>query len=230
MIDVHTHVLPGADHGSASVKESLKMLEQLALDGVTDVFCTSHYYSAERKVESFLQAYDKAFATLQAAGVKGVRLHRGAEVTISRYFHYTRPDKALCLGGGNRILIELPFTKKCEEWVFDAIAALQGEYSLIPVIAHPERYEYVAKCPRILTKFCNAGAEIQVNAASFGARSAKRAIKFMLKNDLIDYVASDAHYGDTLHTSASVLRVLKKRGDRLRERLEKKADSLLKSL
>ena len=43
MIDVHSHILPGVDDGSASMKESLQMLSMARRQGITDVFATSHY-------------------------------------------------------------------------------------------------------------------------------------------------------------------------------------------
>ena len=46
MIDVHSHILPGVDDGSASMKESLQMLSIARRQGITDVFATSHYSRA----------------------------------------------------------------------------------------------------------------------------------------------------------------------------------------
>lgn len=37
MIDVHSHILPGVDDGSASMKESLQMLSIARRQGITDV-------------------------------------------------------------------------------------------------------------------------------------------------------------------------------------------------
>ena len=87
MIDVHTHILPEIDHGSSSVAESLSMLKILEENGVSDVFCTSHYYCAERRAEDFISSYEPAFDLLVRENDTSIRLHRGAEVTVSRYFH-----------------------------------------------------------------------------------------------------------------------------------------------
>ena len=46
MIDIHSHILPGVDDGSASMKESLQMLSAARRQGITDVFATSHYSKA----------------------------------------------------------------------------------------------------------------------------------------------------------------------------------------
>ena len=217
MIDVHTHVLPGVDHGSASVDESL----------VSDVFCTSHYYCAEKHVDEFLVDYDGAFASLKQANDTGVKLHRGAEVTVSRYFHYTRPRSALCLGGGNHLLVELPFSRNCDEWVFECIGVIWDEYRIVPVIAHPERYPYVQKSPRILDKFVALGAKIQVNSGSFFVRPTRRALKYMVKRGIIDFVASDAHYVGGLCPSREGITELENKRKGYGAYLEQNAQELL---
>ena len=40
--DVHCHILPGVDHGSQNVEQSLAMLEAEKSMGIDRVICTSH--------------------------------------------------------------------------------------------------------------------------------------------------------------------------------------------
>ena len=47
MIDLHSHLLPAVDDGSRSVGQSVRVLEQLAAQGVTAVCLTPHLRSAE---------------------------------------------------------------------------------------------------------------------------------------------------------------------------------------
>ena len=42
MIDLHTHVLPGVDDGSRSMKESLELLTMAADSGVEILVATPH--------------------------------------------------------------------------------------------------------------------------------------------------------------------------------------------
>ena len=230
MIDVHAHVLPGIDHGSSSVEESLFMLRQLERHGVEDVFCTSHYYASDEQVQQFLAEYEQAFNTLSAENDTGVRLHRGAEVTISRYFHYHRPDSRLCLDGGRRMLVELPFTREVEPWVFECLSSLIDKYGIIPVIAHPERYYYVAKHPGVLRDFHSLGAEFQVNASSVKKREQKRALRYMLKHDFINYVASDLHFRDDSCMIDEGIALLGKKNADLRQQLCRNGQALLREI
>lgn len=227
MIDVHAHVLPEIDHGSASVNESLSMLKRLGEAGVVDVFCTSHYYASDEQVERFLASYDEAFRLLERTNDTPVRLHRGAEVTLSRYFHYKRPDPRLCLGGGRRMLVELPFTERLEEWVIECLGTLIDTYGIIPVIAHPERYYYVARHPRVLDRLMGLDVEFQVNSASVSNKACRRAVRYMAKRSLIDYVASDIHYTGTSCTPDVGITILEAKYKGLSAHLKAKAEALL---
>ena len=40
--DIHCHILPGVDHGSQSIEQSLDMLRAQVEMGVTNVILTSH--------------------------------------------------------------------------------------------------------------------------------------------------------------------------------------------
>ena len=60
-----------------------------------------------------------------------------------------------------------------------------------PIIAHIERYPYLKKEDYFDIK--EAGGLIQINSSSFYHFSSRGLIKYLLKNDLVDYVATDAH-------------------------------------
>ena len=60
-----------------------------------------------------------------------------------------------------------------------------------PIIAHIERYPYLKKEDYFDIK--EAGGLIQINSSSFSHFSSRGLIKYLLKNDLVDYVATDAH-------------------------------------
>jgi protein-tyrosine phosphatase len=69
-------------------------------------------------------------------------------------------------------------------------------FGYIPVIAHVERYEFVMDDPECLDELREMGALVQVNAdAVLGmeGRGAKKLCRILLKNDLVDLIASDSH-------------------------------------
>ena len=60
------------------------------------------------------------------------------------------------------------------------------------IIAHVERYNYANY--KLIKSWKEQGALIQVNASSFyETQKQKRLARKLLKNNLIDYIASDTH-------------------------------------
>ena len=53
MIDIHTHILPGMDDGSASLKESLSMARESARQGVRLLAATPHFYATRKPPKAF---------------------------------------------------------------------------------------------------------------------------------------------------------------------------------
>ena len=43
MIDIHTHLLPGCDDGSASLDETDEQFDLMTAAGVTDIILTPHF-------------------------------------------------------------------------------------------------------------------------------------------------------------------------------------------
>ncbi|MBO7561249.1 histidinol phosphatase, partial [Candidatus Saccharibacteria bacterium] len=71
-------------------------------------------------------------------------------------------------------------------------------YNLI--LAHPERYITIQKNPQIAVELHKKGVEFQSNFGSMTGKYGKHAektLKFLLKNDLVDYFGTDVHHSDS---------------------------------
>ncbi len=93
------------------------------------------------------------------------------------------------------MLLELPFSHqpyKLSEILFE-IKLLK----IIPILSHPERYDYLADKIKYLEKLHDEGLLMQVNNSSLvNGRMAhvfRRAVS-MLKTGIIDFIGSDCHY------------------------------------
>ena len=64
-IDFHSHILPGIDDGSKDIEESVKLLDDMAADGVDVVVATPHFYCMKKTIEKFLSRRDEAYEKLR---------------------------------------------------------------------------------------------------------------------------------------------------------------------
>lgn len=197
MIDIHNHLIPKFDDGPRSLDESLKMLQQAAEQGVTDIFATSHFNEYIPKKLS-----DEYFAKLkelrEMADQKNIsiRIHSGGEMFYHPYLPKQVENTPMgTLGGwGQYVLMEFPMFQTFggyEEVLFNL-----SINEFIPIIAHPERYVSVIESFSTVYDFVKFGGLLQLNAGSilghFGKESQKIALR-ILKEELAHFIASDAH-------------------------------------
>ena len=128
-----------------------------------------------------------AFSALRVACPSELTLKRGCEVYFSPRLLTENVD-ALCLEGTKVLLLELPVLQK-PAFLREVLTALVQK-GITPLIAHAERYQYVAQDPCILADWVELGALIQVNTQSIldGGLARK-----LIKWGLCHVVASDAH-------------------------------------
>jgi protein-tyrosine phosphatase len=203
VIDLHSHLLPAVDDGSRSVEQSVKVLREMALRGVTDVCLTPHM-QARWSEAGPTAAQHRSFEALVAQAPPRPRLHRGAEVMLDRPI--TRPvsiARNVTLGGTRYILVEFPRLV-----AFDiATSALTHviKVGLVPVLAHPERY---ACCSVDAVRRWRAlGARMQIDATTLLASSARgQRARQLVSEGLADILAGDNHGDDrTVATGAQFL-------------------------
>lgn len=187
MTDLHTHILPGMDDGPKSLTDAMALVERAAIQGVDHIALTSHFSCENESVEDFLARREMAFSALREACPKELTLKRGCEVYFSPLL-LTENAEELCLEGTKVLLLELPVLQK-PAFLREVLRALVQK-GITPLIAHVERYQYVAQDPGILADWVELGALIQVNAQSvLDGGLARRLIKW----GLCHIVASDAH-------------------------------------
>src|SRR5690554_977578 len=191
-IDIHTHIIPNVDDGARSFTESLRMLELMIEQGVTDVIATPHINSNattatwEKQVSQYEILKEKAKEL-------NINLYLGAEVKYRKYL-ITHYDKHV-IENTNYILME--FSWSTYEDIFGILESLQ-EKGFKPIIAHVERYSYLSLDD--YKKLKAKGILLQVNAASFLGSGREHWIenaKLLIKEKLVDFIATDAHNTET---------------------------------
>lgn len=203
MIDLHSHLLPAVDDGSRSVEQSVKVLNEMARQGITDVCLTPHLQSGRAEAGP-PSAHLRAFEALRAAAPTVPRLHRGAEVMLDR--PVTRPvalARNVTLAGTRYILVEFP-RLVAHDTVTNALTQVV-ELGLVPVLAHPERYSCCSV--EAVRQWRGLGARMQVDATTLLASQARgQRARQLVAEGLADILAGDNHGDDrTVATGAGFL-------------------------
>lgn len=193
MIDLHSHLLPGVDDGSRSVEQSLKVLDVMAQQGVTDVCLTPHTL-AGRAEAGVPPAHDRAFEALQAQAPRAPRLHRGAEVMLDRPItRAVAMARKITLGGSRYMLVEFPRLVPYDT-VTNALAQV-CDLGVIPILAHPERYSCCS--PEAVRHWKAIGARMQVDATTLLMSQARgQRARQLVSEGLADILAGDNHGDD----------------------------------
>ena len=193
--DFHTHVLPGIDDGSRSLKESIALLQMEAKQGITHVVATPHFYPQHDSPEHFLYRRAKAEARLREAmedhaGCPDLII--GAEV----YFFHGMSDSdvlsELTIGDNRCILIEMP-SSPWSDSMYQELENIYQKRNLLPIIAHIDRYIGPFHTFGIPRRLADLPVMVQANADFFLNRfTAPMAIR-MLKEDAVQLLGSDCH-------------------------------------
>lgn len=197
MIDIHNHLLVGADDGPATEQDALDLLHQAQENGITDIIVTPHHYSGD-----FVNPKSKILTDMEALkniitkNDMDINVYPGQEIRINGdLVEELEAGLNLSLNHSSYVLVEFPFTEVpnyAEKLFFD----LQM-IGYTPVIAHPERCRPLKDNPEKLYSFIEKGALAQVTATSVSGKlgeGIQQTSLRMIENHLIHFVGSDAHH------------------------------------
>lgn len=223
MIDIHNHMLFGVDDGSRNLEMSMEMLKIAREDGIWDIVITPHYSPKRGKAPyELIQRNFNTLQRKVAKEMPELSLYLGREVYYSsdtfedvenvkdpetKKFEYEwgKEDDSkndyrmkdlmgIRMCATRNILLEFSFITDFEtikRGVTDCFLA-----GFQPIVAHVERYACIAEKPMLIKELREMGAYIQINADSLfasGRTNTRRCAKKLIKNYLVDFVASDAH-------------------------------------
>ena len=194
--DIHTHFIPSVDDGSASMRETMELLNMDYQDGVRVIYATPHYRKRmfEPEMEEVLQGFRKMKEAAAQIG-EDLRIELGCEFHANMDMIETlNQGMRPAMGNSHCVLVEFS-----NRWDFQGIrercyALLTGGY--IPIIAHIERYDALYGRFDRIGELTEMGAYMQVNAGSIAGTegfSVKRFCKKLMRMDLLHFVGSDGH-------------------------------------
>jgi protein-tyrosine phosphatase len=196
VIDLHSHILPGLDDGAQTIEESIEIARAAAEDGIAVVAATPHVRDDwPTSTEAMERGVAELRGALAAAGIP-LELRSGGEIALDRLGTLTVDElrRFGLAGNPNYVLLEFPYSGwplPLSQHVDELRAA-----RITPVLAHPERNGDVATNPERLRPLVEAGALVQLTAASVDGRLGERphsTARRLLRLGLAHMLASDAH-------------------------------------
>jgi tyrosine-protein phosphatase YwqE len=192
--DCHCHLLPGVDDGVGKVDETLRILRVWEKAGVKEVWLTPHIMEdipnepseLRQRYEALKEVYQGPIVLRLAAEhmMDGLFLKRLVKNDVMTY------DDNLNKGG--KLLVETSYYTPPMNMT-DVIERIK-EGGGVPILAHPERYQYVDKTD--YKRWKQRGVLLQLNVPSlvgaYGPMVQKKA-EWLLKENMYDYCGSDTH-------------------------------------
>lgn len=197
MKDMHNHILFSIDDGSKNIESSIEMLKKAQENGIDEMILTPHYilnskYNANNELKNKL--LDELKERCEVEGIN-IKLHIGNEVWADEGIpELIKKGEISTLNNSRYLLIEFPLhneDKRAQQIIFEIVS-----HNYIPIIAHPERYDYLKDDPDKIKEYLRLGALLQGNYLSlFGkyGRRSNKVLKYYIKNNWITFFGSDIH-------------------------------------
>lgn len=198
MVDIHCHILPGFDDGADNFEEALRMARIAAGGGTKAIIVTPHSNIPDSYQNYLDKEYVDTFKELKAK-IKEQRIpleiYPGHEIfATDDLVEPIKRKKLLTLCNSDYPLVEFAFKERSES-VYEKLQVLVAE-GLTPIVAHPERYAFVAEDRSAALRLKKIGCLLQVNKGSlknkFGT-NAYDVAQALIRREVADFVASDAH-------------------------------------
>ena len=205
-VDMHSHLIPGIDDGSKSMEESLELLQRLSSYGLRKIITTPHIMSEYYKntPELIHMGLEDLRKSAKAAGIS-MEIEAAAEYYIDEILlEKIKAGEQLLTFGDGYILVETGFINK-PQMLLETIFQLEmAGYK--PILAHPERYQYLLSDKVLLEDLIARGIFFQVNLLSltgFYSKQVKDFAENLLDRRLVKFFGTDCHnerYLDMLET------------------------------
>jgi protein-tyrosine phosphatase len=193
MVDIHSHIIPGADDGARSWEIAVQMCQMAAQDGIEHMVATPHAnyefpYDRERFSGLLEQLGEKIEARI------GLSLGCDFHFSFENLEGLIQSPQTYTIGITPYLLVELSdfaippgVSSKLQELM---------DWGLRPIVTHPERNPLLQRAPERVLRWVQHGSIVQVTASAFTGRWGRRAqemAEWLLRRDAVHVLATDAH-------------------------------------
>ena len=193
MVDIHCHIIPEVDDGAPSWDVALEMCEMAMHDGIEHIVATPH---ADFQYAYNREELEARLERLRQLSGGSPRLSLGCDFHLS----YDNLEDAFAhparytIGNTGYLLVEFS-DYSIPQHITGALLRLI-EMGITPVITHPERNPLLQHDSQRLLQWINDGCLVQITANSltgYWGEPARRSARFLLEQQAVHVVATDAH-------------------------------------
>lgn len=195
-VDLHSHYLPGIDDGCKEIGESIEILKILESKGYTKAVTTPHVMSDfyKNSPEIINTQLELVHDEMKKAGLT-IKLEAAAEYYVDdNFIDKVLKRNILSFGIAKYVLIETGFLDMPMN-LLSAIFELKTS-GYIPVLAHPERYQYFIPGTDDYEQIVGSGVLFQMNLLSiigYYNPQAKKVAEHLIQNQMVNFVGGDTH-------------------------------------
>ncbi len=195
-VDIHSHLLPGIDDGVNNWGEAIFILKEFINLGYEKVITTPHvladyYPNTPAIILGKLEELKKIVREQHLP----IEVEAAAEYYLDESFiAKLENNEQLLTFGNNYLLFETSFINK-PNFLIDAVFKISAN-GYKPVLAHPERYNYLLDDPGLVDELLDRGVYLQLNINSITGYYSKRSKKFaekLVEKNRISFLGSDCH-------------------------------------
>lgn len=215
-VDMHSHLIPGIDDGSKSMEESLELVKRLAGFGLKKIITTPHIMSEyyRNTPEIIGMGLEDLRKTVKNEGIS-IEIEAAAEYYMDEIFlEKVKSGEKMLTFGEDYILVETGFINK-PQMLLDIIFHLEmAGYK--PILAHPERYQYLLADKILQEELFDRKLLFQVNLLSltgFYSRQVKDFGEMLVERGVVALLGTDCHnarYLDMLETLPKYQKIYEK--------------------
>jgi protein-tyrosine phosphatase len=198
-LDFHSHLLPGVDDGIETIADARLAINELKGAGFIGAVLTPHIYHGifDNQAASLQDSFATFTAALRDAG-ELFQLFLAAEYFADEHFlDLIKRDELLWLKVADErwVLVEFSYFQETP-YASICLSSLAAR-GYRPIIAHVERYRFVAQAPaEWLARFERLGAILQGDIGSLAGQhgdSVRQFAKWLLGRGLVPVWGTDLH-------------------------------------
>mgnify|MGYP000459528470 CR=1 FL=1 len=202
-VDMHNHLLPGIDDGAKNVDESVHLIQGFSEFGVKNFIATPHimhnYY--DNNPETIQKALSLLQQELKRNELSDISITAAAEHMIDSNFETILSQNTVMPMQKDHLLIEMSYLQRPIN--FDESIIAIAHHRFFPILAHPERYNFLHGRKKKYGKLKQRGILFQLNMLSlseFYNKEVQKVAFKLLEEGMIDFIGSDVHNLDQLNS------------------------------